>query len=257
MMLNIMEGAYYKKINIGDSFTQFKTNKKSATRNKKYNISQLKPSTVKELLLEKLKKYKKEKTRKKKDLQLVSNERSSSQPGTIPSLTTFLEHPNPQKRQNVPIPKTNYNYGRTEQELPNDILHVNQPEYGNLKNGVKPTYRQLHKNKTMRKENPISHLVKVELQKRFRLGRNLTQKKVGVFIKSNEMRRKINDEKDDMQMSNIKTVKKYLKTKNLIKYGSQAPNELLREIYCSSKVCGDIFNINSQSLVHNYMNNNS
>ena len=52
----------------------------------------------------------------------------------------------------------------------------------------------------------------------------------------------------------MKTVKNYLKTQNLIKYGSEAPNELLREIYTSSKLCGDILNTNGQSLVHNYMN---
>ena len=71
------------------------------------------------------------------------------------------------------------------------------------------------------------------------------------------MRRKINDEKVEIQKSNMKTVKHYLKAQNLIKYGSEAPNGLLREIYSSSKLCGDIFNINGHSLVHNYMNDTS
>ena len=80
-----------------------------------------------------------------------------------------------------------------------------------------------------------------------------TLKKVGVFIKNNTLRRKIDDDKRNLRNVKLKTVKNYLKTQNLIKYGSYAPNELLREIYDTSKLCGDINNINGSNLVHNFM----
>lgn len=243
------DGGNFKKINIGEHFLQSKNKKQNRTpRTKRDEVSQLKPLTVKELLLQKLKQYKKEKSRKNRDSRQPGFHNPSSQELATPSLTTsFLQHAKLSKKQRIVPPKMNHNYGRQEPE------HPQQPEYGNLKNGVKPTYRQLRRNKTIKRETPGSR-IKVEVEKKFNVGRNATQKKVGVFIKSNESRRKTNDEKVEIQRSNIKTVKNYLKTQNLIKYGSHAPNELLREIYSSSKLCGDIFNVNGQSLVHNYMN---
>lgn len=252
-----------KKINVSEDLFSSKSHKKhgggSRPRRERENISQLRPLTVKELLLEKLKKYKKEKSRKNRNLgaKVQPSFQSQTQALPIPSLTTSFPQPSRQVRKPIiQRPPRNYHYGRDEIEPPEDydkINHPSYPEYGNLKNGIKPTYRQFLKNKTMKRENQ-KNKIKVEVEKKFNVGRNYTQKKVGVFIKSDEMRRKINDEKVNIQRSNMKTVKNYLKTQNLIKYGSDAPNELLREIYSSSKLCGDVFNTNGQSLVHNYMN---
>ena len=255
-------GGQSKKIDIGEKFLQYnKSNKKqigsSHARISKGDISKLRPLTVKELLLEKLKKYKKEKSRKKRNLEANAKPSLSSYqlPETsMRSLTTNFSQHSKQKPK-IQIPETNRDYGRTMLEPRDNHINKVPPDYGNLKNGIKPTYRQFLKNKTMRKELPKSRRkVEVEVEKKFALGRNHTQKKVGVFIKSNEMRRTINDKKVDMQRSELRTVKNYLKTQNLIRYGSDAPNELLREIYMDSKMCGDVFNINGKSLVHNYMN---
>lgn len=241
-------GENFKKINVGENFLQFKSNKKQTRgqRAKREAVSQLKPLTVKELLLKKLQQYKKEKSRKNR----VLHQQAKFHNPVPPALTSsFLNSAKQTKKPRISPPKMNHNYGRQEPE------HLQQPEYGNLKNGIKPTFRQFHKNKTVKYKSPTH--VNVEIEKTFNVGKNTTQKKVGVFIKSNELRRKINEEKVDIQKSNIKTVKNYLKTQNLIKYGSNAPNELLREIYSTSKLCGDVFNINGQSLVHNYMNKTS
>ena len=42
---------------------------------------------------------------------------------------------------------------------------------------------------------------------------------------------------------------------NLIKYGSHAPQKLLREIYETSNMLGDVSNQNSKVLVENYLKN--
>lgn len=253
-------GDSFKKINVSEDLFNSKLRRKhgggSRPRRDRENISQLKPLTVKELLLEKLKKYKREKSRKNRNLgvKIQPTFQSQNQGSSIPSLTTTFSHPSKGvKKSSFQRPKINHDYGRSEIEPPENYDSPTYPEYGNLKNGFKPTYRQFLKNKTMKIDNKKSK-IKVEVEKKFNVGRNYTQKKVGVFIKSDEMRRKINDEKVDIQRSNMKTVKNYLKTQNLIKYGSDAPSELLREIFSSSKLCGDVFNINGQSLVHNYMN---
>ena len=250
-------GDCFKKINVSEHLFNPKSHKKygggSRVRRHRDDISRLRPRTVKELLLEKLKKYKKEKSRKNRNLEARAQPTLQSQNPdlAIPSLTTsFSQKPKQVVRNNIQAPKINHDYGRAESEPPENHIHITGADYGNLKNGFKPTYRELLKKKTENKKTKI----KVKVEKKLNLGRNYTQKRVGVFIKSDDMRRKTNDKKVDMQRSNIKTVKNYLKSQNLIKYGSYAPNELLREIYSSSKLCGDVFNINGQSLVHNYMN---
>ena len=52
-----------------------------------------------------------------------------------------------------------------------------------MKYGIKPTYRQVQKNKTRKLKNETPRKkIKVEIEKKFNLGINLTQKRVGFFI---------------------------------------------------------------------------
>jgi len=259
----------FKKINVGENFMQYKPTKRQNRKNhKNENISQLRPLTVKELLLQKLKQYKKEKSRKNRE---TSQENTYFKDRDTPALTTnFTNGGRHSQKIKVAQPIMNHNYGSQKDIISNpidednksshenfNIYKPNPSEYGNLKYGIKPTYRQLQRNKSVKLRTPKGQTqkkIKVEIEKKFNLGRNITQKKVGVFIKNNESRRKVNDEKVNIQKSNMKTVKNYLKTQNLINYGTHAPNELLREIYSSSKLCGDVYNTNGQSLLHNYMN---
>ena len=50
----------------------------------------------------------------------------------------------------------------------------------------------------------------------------------------------------------MSTIKNYLKEKNLIKFGSTAPSKLLREIFETSELCGEISNENKDVLIHNF-----
>lgn len=232
----------YKKINIGQQYLNYSGNSKKEMSGKKKrnneNIVNLKPQNVKELLLQKLKQYKKEKSRKKK---MPMN----------PMLdVNFLEKV---KRNNTQRFKNETNNNAVN----NAYYNSNQtPLYGNLKNGTKPTWNELTEiNNTIHAKTPPTRSRKnVEIEKKYNIGRNLTQKKVGVFIKNNELRKKISHEKENIKKSNIRTVKQYLKKRQLIKYGTSAPNELLREIYSNTKLCGEVFNVNGTSLLHNYIN---
>jgi hypothetical protein len=47
-------------------------------------------------------------------------------------------------------------------------------------------------------------------------------------------------------------VKKQLRKSNLIKIGSSAPNDILRKMYESSILSGEIVNNNSEIALHNF-----
>ena len=57
-----------------------------------------------------------------------------------------------------------------------------------------------------------------------------------------------------LQNVNINEVKKYLRKHNLIKIGTNAPNDVLREIYEKSILTGEIMNNNTNNMIHNFIN---
>jgi hypothetical protein len=168
-------------------------------------------------------------------------------------------------------------------DIPIDIQKENtntSPKpYGNLKNGVKPTYRVYQENTnlpptmpqtvspnlpltvtpplssmTMTEpfEEPKIILEEKEVKKTFKLGKNNKMKTISILIKNNKTRKKVEDAKTEHKKTHVSTIKNYLKKKNLIKYGSTAPTKLLREMYETSELCGGISNENKDVLIHNF-----
>lgn len=156
---------------------------------------------------------------------------------------------------------------------------MESPKYSNLKNSSKPTYREYkshslknnHTNnsqqsQTISAEDNIStnltnkkrkkERLEIAVKKIFNVGKNKTQKKVGIFIKNNTIKRENENNKLELKKTNYKTVKNYLKKNNLIKYGSKAPTELLRTMYENSQIVGGVKNINGENMVHNFMGEN-
>jgi hypothetical protein len=98
----------------------------------------------------------------------------------------------------------------------------------------------------------VPMIQELEVKKVFQLGRNKKNKTVSVLLKNNSTRKKIEGDKINFKKTNISTVKNFLKRQNLIRFGTTAPNNLLREIYESTKLCGEITNENSKSIIHNF-----
>jgi len=168
-------------------------------------------------------------------------------------------------------------------------ITTREPPYGNLKNGSKPTYAQYRQ--TLRrkkpkvtlaplnipsptpeaerrqkkleevrgkiiKDSPSVDVVRMINKKRtikiFSLGKK--GKKVGVLIKSGKTRKLVKNEHTALRKHAISEIKSYLRKHNLIKAGSQAPEDILRKLYEDSFLAGDIYNRNAETLLHNYIN---
>ena len=89
-------------------------------------------------------------------------------------------------------------------------------------------------------------------KKRYTLGKSGNT--IGILIKSKATRKKIKKEHGNLKKKKIKDIKLYLKKHGLMKVGSNAPEELCRGIYETAVLSGDIYNKNSNILLHNYIN---
>jgi|694.fasta_scaffold72570_2 hypothetical protein len=89
---------------------------------------------------------------------------------------------------------------------------------------------------------------------KYTLGKKNGARHIGLLIKNRETQKRIKQEVSQLKQQPIQEVKNYLRTKNLIKLGSQAPNDVLRKLYEDSILAGEITNNNANNLVYNFIN---
>jgi hypothetical protein len=86
---------------------------------------------------------------------------------------------------------------------------------------------------------------------KYRLGK--LGNKVSVLIKDYKTRKNIQDECYKLEKTSIFDIKNFLRKKNLLKIGSVAEEDVLREMYEQCILAGDIQNKNKDTLIHNYL----
>ena len=86
---------------------------------------------------------------------------------------------------------------------------------------------------------------------KYKLGKH--GKTVSILIKNNTSRKQIKEDISKIKKTSIIDIKNYLRKHNLIKIGSDTPNDVLRQLYEQAILAGDITNINTDNLLHNYL----
>ena len=112
----------------------------------------------------------------------------------------------------------------------------------------------ISKEESTKEESYIPKLRRITRTYKYKLGKKKDNNHIGLLIKNRETQKKIKQEVAQLKQQSIQDVKNFLREKNLIKLGSQAPNDVLRRLYEDSMLAGEITNTNNNNLVHNYLN---
>ena len=98
----------------------------------------------------------------------------------------------------------------------------------------------------------IKKINKKTIKRKYTLGKSNIKKTVAVLVKNRGTRKLVLNAQKDLKRKQINDIKTYLREHNLIKIGSNAPNDVLRKMYESAMLSGEITNNNAETLLHNF-----
>jgi hypothetical protein len=104
------------------------------------------------------------------------------------------------------------------------------------------------------KLNNIPKIKRITRKSTYKLGKLKNKNAVGILIKNRETQKNIKHEVSLLKQKSIQDIKNHLRSKNLIKVGCDAPNDVLRKMYEDSILLGELENNNNSNALYNYLN---
>jgi hypothetical protein len=157
------------------------------------------------------------------------------------------------KEKQLVISNTNTNIITTEQgKQGNQVVFDENTSLSNIEI-PKISPETINNPETVTNGDPIKQILKRTIRKKYTLGKTKNNRTVGILIKDRHTRKQVLTAQRELKKKSVNDIKTYLKDHNLIKVGSNAPNDVLRKMYEASMLAGEITNSNSDTLLHNLL----
>lgn len=169
--------------------------------------------------------------------------------GNKPTYRTWIRHNQTQK---IPkeVDQERIDTYIEQERLPEAQFHT--PKNGKPEGIAFQTSNEM----SLKEKSPKKKIKKKTIKKKYTCGKSKTKKQIAIIIKGIETKNKVLKEQRELRQESMQTIKNYLYKKSFIKVGSTAPDKVLRDMYESLILSGDVNNKNSHILIHNYMNEN-
>ena len=198
----------------------------------------------------------------KPNIELKIEEKVSQETSNITNLSNnspsvpFIIKP-PFNKVNNEIVTASYDYANNYTNNKEEITKENLPKAQEVKEVIIEDIKEDLKEESKedsKEDSYIPKLRRITRTYKYKLGKKKDAKHIGLLIKNRDTQKKVKQEVAQLKQQPIQAVKNFLREKNLIKLGSQAPNDVLRKLYEDSVLAGEITNTNNDNLVHNYLN---
>jgi hypothetical protein len=202
------------------------------------NTSSLGGSSNTTLRETKMKELKEKMRRKQQTLDVAQPPSVAPTPFPKPAPTPQAQ-PEPERTMNIPVAPL---IQEAQVMIMTDTDPANQTTFA-----VVPTTQNAHTN------GGGSKRIKKTIKRTYTLGKSKIHKRVGVLIKDKNTRKRVLNAQRDIKRHGINDIKQYLRTHGLMKAGSSAPNDIIRKIYESAMLSGEVTNQDKDILLQNFL----
>lgn len=128
---------------------------------------------------------------------------------------------------------------------------INTKEFNNR--GSLDIEEMLKEREEKEEKEKTKKYLKKTVKRKFSLGKSDKLRRVSVLIKDRQTRKNIINIQKELKKTHITDVNRYLRQHGITRVGSTCPSDILRKMFESAMLTGEVTNTNKETLLHNFL----